>query len=201
MTNTIGQRIKEKRIAAGLGQKELAEMLGGCSASYISAVERGATEISREQAEKFATILGCSASALIGTARTRGVGMPGHESNNESYRRYAEIRDARGLCDRDVALSAGITPSVITHWKLYGTNPKEETLRKIGKVLHTDPERFVTEGEEDEDITMMLSPAERDVLYKYRVADETTKKKVEKILGISQRGGADCPAEVVNRIR
>lgn len=185
MENSIGNKIKEKRVAAGLTQQELAERTGGCSKAYISAVERGRTEISEEKARGFAEAFGCDVGDILGESSLRKVGKPGHPTNNESYIKYAKIRDSKGLTDSDVAAAAGIRASMITHWKLYGTNPKDKTIEKVAAALGVEAEDFfVKDDGRNRDIGVMLKPLERDVLYKFRHASEKDRERIKKLLGI-----------------
>ena len=185
MDKEIGQRIKEKRVAAGLTQQELAERTGGCSKAYISAVERGRTEISEEKARGFAEVFGCDIGDILGKSSLRKVGKPGHPASNESYIRYVKIRDSKGLTDSDVAAAAGIRASMITHWKLYGTNPKDATIEKVAAALGVEAgDFFIKDDGRNRDIGVMLKPLERDVLYKFRHASEKDKERIKKLLGI-----------------
>ena len=58
MAETVGARIKEARLAAGMTQKELAEAVDGLSAKAISEAERDLRELTDEQLEAIAEATG-----------------------------------------------------------------------------------------------------------------------------------------------
>ena len=49
----------------------------------------------------------------------------------EMYAKYAELRDAKGYRDSDVAKAAGISQATLTEWKKGTYQPKAEKLIKI----------------------------------------------------------------------
>ena len=53
----FGEKLRKLREKAGLTQKELAEMLGHSSNSYISDVEKGLFQLSKEKLRKIAKAL------------------------------------------------------------------------------------------------------------------------------------------------
>jgi repressor LexA len=63
---TIGEKIKQARIAKGLTQEELAEKLGYKSRSSINKIETGGRDIPRSQIQKIADILEVSPISLLG---------------------------------------------------------------------------------------------------------------------------------------
>ena len=60
----IGQRIKQKREAAGFTQERFAEMVG-LGVKHISAIERGAVGVSLTTLQKICTVLAIPADDLI----------------------------------------------------------------------------------------------------------------------------------------
>ncbi|MBQ9720791.1 MAG: helix-turn-helix domain-containing protein [Oscillospiraceae bacterium] len=60
----VGQRIKERREAAGLTQETLAEMVG-LGVKHISAIERGAIGVSLPTLKRVCTVLSVSADDLL----------------------------------------------------------------------------------------------------------------------------------------
>ena len=66
MTEQIGAKIKEARLAAGMTQKELAEAVG-LSAKAISEAERGLKELTDEELKAIAEATG--AESLLGEAK------------------------------------------------------------------------------------------------------------------------------------
>lgn len=64
--NTLGERIKERRVAAGYSQDTLAKKLGYRSRSTIAKIEAGENDVSQTKIQAFADALGCSAAYLMG---------------------------------------------------------------------------------------------------------------------------------------
>lgn len=65
---TIYERIRERRIALGMSQQELALRVGYESRSAISKVENGERDISQSMIGKYAEALGVSPAYLLGSA-------------------------------------------------------------------------------------------------------------------------------------
>lgn len=63
---TIGEKIKQARIAKGLTQEELAEKLGYKSRSSVNKIETGGRDIPRSQIKKIADVLDVSPVSLLG---------------------------------------------------------------------------------------------------------------------------------------
>ena len=63
---TIGERIALKRIEKGWSQAELAKRMGYSDRSAIAMVETGRRDISQTNVIKYATILECTPSYLMG---------------------------------------------------------------------------------------------------------------------------------------
>lgn len=63
---TIGEKIKQARIAKGMTQEDLGEKLGYKSRSSINKIETGERDIPRSQLKKIAHILGVSPISLLG---------------------------------------------------------------------------------------------------------------------------------------
>lgn len=64
--SSIGDRIKEKRLATGLSQGKLAEILGYKDRSTIAKIENGTNDISQTKIFDFARALNCSPADLLG---------------------------------------------------------------------------------------------------------------------------------------
>lgn len=62
----IGKRIKERRIALGMTQEELAKKMGYSTRQAISKVEKGDDNITSDRVKKFADALDVSVSYLMG---------------------------------------------------------------------------------------------------------------------------------------
>lgn len=63
---TIGEKIKQARIANGMTQEELAVELGYKSRSSVNKIETGGRDIPRSQIKKIAEVLGVSPISLLG---------------------------------------------------------------------------------------------------------------------------------------
>lgn len=59
------------------------------------------------------------------------------------YTRYAEIRDAKGMKDFDVAKATGIPSSTFSDWKSGKSKPKIEKIIKIAKVLECSVDALI----------------------------------------------------------
>lgn len=63
---TLGQRIKKKRLELNLSQEQLATKLGYKSRSSINKIELGLNDISQSKVSEFANALGVSVAYLMG---------------------------------------------------------------------------------------------------------------------------------------
>lgn len=63
---TIGDRVKARRLAMDMSQEDLARALGYKSKASIFKIENGVGDIPRSKLPKFASILNCSISYLTG---------------------------------------------------------------------------------------------------------------------------------------
>lgn len=63
---TIGDRIKERRVALGMTQEELAQKLGYSGKTSVCRVENAGDKVSWKIAEKYADALGTTAGDLLG---------------------------------------------------------------------------------------------------------------------------------------
>lgn len=63
---TIGDRVKSRRLAMDMSQEDLARALGYKSKASIFKIENGTGDIPRSKLPKFASILNCSISYLTG---------------------------------------------------------------------------------------------------------------------------------------
>lgn len=60
---TAGEKIRKRRIEAGVKQKDFAKLMGK-TAAYVSAVELGKRGVKEKQLEKFAAVLECNTADL-----------------------------------------------------------------------------------------------------------------------------------------
>ncbi len=63
--NTLGSRIRERRLAIGLSQDQLAKKMGYRSRSTIAKIEAGENDVSQTKIQAFAEVLQCSPSYLM----------------------------------------------------------------------------------------------------------------------------------------
>ena len=63
------------------------------------------------------------------------------------YKRYAELRDARGMTDYQVAQETGINPNTLYAWRAGKYTPKVDKLAKVAKLFHIPLEQLIGEGE------------------------------------------------------
>lgn len=68
------------------------------------------------------------------------------------YEYYCKARDIMGYKDSDVSKKTGIPPSTFSDWKSGRSNPKDEKLRKIAKVLGVSIE-YLRTGKDPEATT------------------------------------------------
>lgn len=68
------------------------------------------------------------------------------------YKRYADLRDSRGVSDYRVAQDTGIAASTLSDWKNGLYVPKVDKLMLIAKYFEVPIEYFLTDetGEKDE---------------------------------------------------
>lgn len=71
MSKTIGERIKERRIALGLSQTDLAKRAGYADKSGISKIESGDRDLTPTKLERFAEALGCTPAELMSDVWSR----------------------------------------------------------------------------------------------------------------------------------
>ena len=64
--NTLGGRIRERRMAAGISQDFLAKKMGYRSRSTIAKIESGENDVAQAKIQLFADALDCSAAYLMG---------------------------------------------------------------------------------------------------------------------------------------
>ena len=62
--------------------------------------------------------------------------------NQQRYQNYAEIRDAKGMKDFQVAPETGVSPSTFTDWKTGKSTPAFGNIVKIAEYLNVSPIEF-----------------------------------------------------------
>ena len=66
------------------------------------------------------------------------------------YKKYAELRDKRGLTDYRVSEETGILKSTLSEWKKGSYTPKFDKLMILAKYFGVPVEYFAEEKEGDE---------------------------------------------------
>ena len=67
------------------------------------------------------------------------------------YKRYADLRDSRGVSDYRVAQDTGIAASTLSDWKNGLYVPKVDKLMLIAKYFEVPIEYFLTDDTGDKD--------------------------------------------------
>lgn len=62
------------------------------------------------------------------------------------YKKYAALRDRRGLTDYRVSIDTRITKSTFSEWKNGKYNPKIEKLMTLAKYFNVSIEYFLEQG-------------------------------------------------------
>ena len=61
------------------------------------------------------------------------------------YKKYVELRDAKGITDYKVSIDTGITKSTFTDWKTGRSKPKFDKLLVLAKYFGVPVEYFADE--------------------------------------------------------
>lgn len=67
------------------------------------------------------------------------------------YEKYAQLRDARGITDYEVAKSTGISTATLTNWKQGNYAPKADKLIKIADYFGVTLDYLVRKSEKTDD--------------------------------------------------
>lgn len=99
---------------------------------------------------------------------------------DNTYKKYCQLRDSRGLKDSHVAAAAGITKSTFSDWKTGRSIPKIDKLMRIAKVLGVSLECFAplneiqnTSQQHSESYKRFEELLEKHTVTAYRVSKET----------------------------
>lgn len=60
------------------------------------------------------------------------------------YKRYAKLRDEKGVTDYRVAMDTGIPKSTFSDWKANLYNPKLEKLKKLAEYFGVTVDYFIS---------------------------------------------------------
>ena len=66
------------------------------------------------------------------------------------YKKYVELRDAKGVTDYKVSKATGITKSTFTDWKTGRSKPKVDKLNLLAKYFGVTVEYFLNNSEDQE---------------------------------------------------
>lgn len=67
-----------------------------------------------------------------------------------TYKRYAELRDARGMTDYAVSKATDIAPSTFSDWKSALYTPKLDKLIKIARLFEMSLDELIGDEMRDE---------------------------------------------------
>ena len=71
-----------------------------------------------------------------------------YKKGEKSYKKYVELRDAKGITDSEIAESKGITKSTFSDWKSGRSRPGFEKLCAIAEYFDVPVELFKENQEE-----------------------------------------------------
>lgn len=145
MSTVVGRRIRKRRLALGLSQRELAGKR--LSASYISLLENGARRPSAKVIHELATRLECSPQWLETGRHNRNGGEPKASKASTIGERIGQRRRELGLNQRDL-VCAGLRLPYITFLETGRRKPSVKAIRKLAARLECSPHWLET-GEPD----------------------------------------------------
>ena len=114
----------------------------------------------------------------------------------ETYKRYAEKRDLKGLKDAEVARQSGVTKMTLSDWKNGKWIPKVESLQKICRVIETSidyvvsgqdyyPNEYYTDAEIAKKIQMLHDNPNLSVLFD--TTQHVTSEDLDAVITILKR--------------
>ena len=65
------------------------------------------------------------------------------------YKKYAELRDKKGITDYRVAKDTGISTATLTNWKYNRYKPKTDKLKALADYFGVDIEYFLDDEERE----------------------------------------------------
>ena len=136
--------IREKRLALGMTQKQLAGIIG-CSADVVGRWERDECRLSALYQIRIADTLGCSPAELSLVCRHASDTETEQERlNREKAMPYKEQRLALGLTQKELAQKAGVSRRTIIDMECGSHTPFWETRQKVRRALGMPEERYFT---------------------------------------------------------
>lgn len=143
--------IREKRLALGMAQKQLAEIIG-CSRRAVWAWERDVYRPTALYLVKLAEILRCGPAELpqahkSGYQRASDIKPEREQLNREKVLPYKERRLTLGLTQKELAQKVGVSRATINNIERGINYPRWETRQKIRRALGMPEERYFTAEE------------------------------------------------------
>lgn len=117
---TLPNRIREHRLAAGLTLEQLAGKIGTTN-QQVQRLETGARKLSEEWMVGLAEALGVPVQDLLSTSKGGGDRKAADETTIGGRLRSA--REAAGISQADIARKLGISRAAISQWEANDTNP------------------------------------------------------------------------------
>ena len=166
--DTLGERIRQAREAAGLSQDQLGQQCGGMTRAAVSQWEANDTRPAADRIRKIAEATGADLTGLLTVASSPtpplGVMDTPASINSAEHavpisdsapvsplaaqfgQRLREIRKRLGLTLREVADRLNVTEGTVRHWENGRREPNLEKLLGLAKVLGLSPADFFTEA-------------------------------------------------------
>lgn len=146
------------RHARGLTLQQLADMVG-CTAPYISRMERGQTPITARWLPRLAEALGCPAEAIT----TPDTMAPPAPAKSPRPNRLEELRQAAGLTMQQLADMVGCTSSQISKLEKGSLQMSWTWQQKLADALGVHPSEL-----RNESAVVARTPQEEEILGVYR---------------------------------
>lgn len=67
-----------------------------------------------------------------------------------SYKKYADLRDRKGVTDYEVSKNTGVPTSTLSNWKAGRYTPKSDKIKAIADYFEKSMEYFLEEKEQKE---------------------------------------------------
>ena len=67
-----------------------------------------------------------------------------------SYKKYADLRDRKGVTDYEVSKNTGVPTSTLSNWKAGRYTPKSDKIKAIADYFGVPMEYFLEEKEQEE---------------------------------------------------
>ena len=119
--STLGDRVRSRRAAMGMSQRDLADAAGVTHAT-ICRIERDEKIPQKETIKKLATALECTANQLVG-------------SRTNYAKVILEKRQELGYSRQKLSDLSGVSPATIKEIESKKHNPKAKTVEKLMRVL------------------------------------------------------------------